>query len=244
MAQEKEIKLILKIPLKEFLKRIKEKNFKKIKTIKQEDIYFDTKDWKLYKSLAALRLRKTNNKSSSFSFKKLFFIPKLNNKWYVEEDEIDFPLQDTKTLTKIFTRLNIPYHNEKFNKENTLAKFLENSGYQSDEHFKKTRTIYEDKQGFNEISVNNVEKVGIIVELECSHEDPHKVANQLLNSDEWKSSNEGLGYMWLKKVKGFSDHIKMMKKLKSNPALNVWENEKDLYENLCINNNGTLYRTE
>lgn len=230
MTQEREIKLILRISLAEFIKKIKQVGFRKEKLITQEDTYFDTKNWKLYKSIAALRLRRAHGKDDSFSFKKLYYFPRTKNKWFVEEIEVRFPLNDTKKLQQIFKRLGIGYKEQLFSNSNKLIEFMKKAEYQTEQHYKKNRTIY--RNDSNQITIDDVEKVGVIVELECQKDDPYKIANELLNKQEWEASNEGLGNMWLHKVKGFNTHLKLQEQLKKNSMLNVWENEREMYEKL------------
>lgn len=233
MAQEKEIKIQLQIPLDVFLKRIQTKGFKLLHTLKQTDIYFDTPDWFLYEHLAALRLRLTNGKDSSFSFKKLFYLPKKQDSYYIEEIEIKFPLSKVEELTKIFSRLEISYQNAIFESGRQLTQYLISNRYFDEQKMAKTRTVYSD--GKNEIEIDDIDQVGVVVELECLEDEPLDVVRILLTKDEWNRSIEGSSYVWLRKVKGLTSHLSNLERFKTEPDWNVWKNERDMYKKMTKN---------
>lgn len=230
MAQEKEIKIRLRIPLDIFLKKIQAKGFKLLHTVKQTDIYFDTPDWFLYEHLAALRLRLTNEKDSSFSFKKLFYLPKKQDKYYIEEIEIKSPFVKIDQLREIFDRLEILYCDVTFATGKELTQYLTLNNYFDEQKMAKTRQVYCD--GKNEIEIDDIEQVGVIVELECLEDEPLDVVKTLLAKDEWDRSVEGSSYIWLKNVKGLTSHLTNLDKFKTKPDWNVWKNEKDLYKKM------------
>lgn len=230
MAQEKEIKIQLRISLEDFLKRIQTRGFKLLHTIKQTDIYFDTPDWWLYEHLAALRLRKVNGKDSSFSFKKMFYLPSKQDRYYIEEIEANFPFEEINNLNDIFERVNITIPEKPCKTGGEITKLLRNYKYFDEQIMPKTRQVFRD--GENEIVVDEIDQVGVIVELECSKDEPLEVVKQLLGKDEWYRSLEGTSYIWLKNVKGRTSHLSNLEKFKSAPDWNVWENERVMYEKL------------
>lgn len=230
MAQEKEIKIQLRIPLNVFLKRIQTKGFKLLNTIKQTDIYFDTRDWHLYENLAALRLRQIKGKDYSFSFKKLFFIPKEKNNYYIEEIEVNFPLKDIPKLKEIFERLEISFNRNVITDGKGITYYLSKNGYYDEQKMQKTRRVY--LNGDDEITIDDVDKVGIIVELECLKNNPLDVVTTLLADNEWTRDVEGTSYIWLKNVKGLTSHLSNLDKFKTKPDWNVWENERDMYSKI------------
>ncbi len=226
MAQEKEIKIQLKIDLIEFIKRIQIKDYKLLHSLNQTDIYFDTTDWHLYNNIAAMRLRRIDNIDNSVSFKKVFFLPKIND-YYVEEIEVKFPLNDSGKLKEIFDRVNIPIDKYSFENGNELTKYLSKYGYFDEQRMLKTRRVFKNKE--NEVVIDDVENVGIIVELECLNDDPIQIVKTLLNDKEWIRSVEGTSYIWLKNVKGLTTHLNNIKRFEKEPNWNVWESEKEFY---------------
>jgi len=229
MAQEKEIKIQLKIPLKSFVEKIESKGFKLVRTLNQIDIYFDTKDWFLYENIAALRLRQVDGKSESFSFKKVFYLPKIKD-YYVEEIEVKYPFKDLSKLEEIFEKIRVPFNKIIFKNELTLTKYLCKYGYFDDQKMPKKRMVY--VNGEDEIVIDDVDKVGVIVELECQKNNPLHVVVTFLKDKDWERSMEGTGYIWLKNVKGLTSHIKNLKRFKKEPGWNVWSNERSLYSSL------------
>lgn len=230
MAQEKEIKIQLRIPLSIFLERIQTKGFKLLHTIKQTDIYFDTKDWFLYEHLAALRLRLTDGKDYSFSFKKLFYLPKKQGNYYIEEIEIQSPFDKIDELDKIFNRLGILYRRNNFKSGKELTQYLILNQYLDEQKMAKIRQVYCD--GRNEIEIDTIDNVGVVVELECLEDEPLDIIEDLLIKDEWDRSVEGTGYIWLKNVKGLTSHLSNLERFKTKPDWNVWKNERDMYSKL------------
>ena len=223
MAREKEIKIRLKnISFKDFIKRIKEHGFKKEAEISQTDIYFDKKDWLLYENLAASRLRIVNGKDYSFSFKKIFYRPKLKGKYYIEEIEAKFPINDYKPVKAIFDRMLVPYNGDKIKDRKSLTKYLKRYDYLDSQIMPKTRQIFKNDSG-DEIVIDNVDKVGLIIELECLQNEPLDVVKTFLSKNEWERSLEGTGFIWLKNVKGLNSHIKNLDRFKEDPYWNVWK---------------------
>lgn len=232
MSQEKEVKIELKIPLDEFKNRITRLGYEKQGTLQQLDTYYDTKEWYLYNNIAALRTRNNNGTDHSFSFKKVFYMPRRKNKYYVEEIETHFPLTDTKALDSVFTRLNIKYTNNAFETSADLSKFLLNSQYIDSVKIKKVRETYAHEQ--NEITIDDVSGVGIIIELECKKDEPTDLINHFLKDSEWSRTVEGLSYAWMRKNLGLTSHLNGLELFKTNPTWNVWENERKMYEMLNV----------
>lgn len=228
MAREREIKVILKIPLKEFIQRIREKGYKQKRSFKQKDTYFDTKDWYLYKNIAALRLRQIENKDHSFSFKKIFYFPKKHGGYYVEELITNAPFTKKNELFEIFDRLKIPHHSNSIKSFAELKKHLENNKFLGEQVINKKRTIY--MKDRNEFVIDDIDKVGITVELECAEYEPLEVIKNVLSKSEWERSVEGTSFRWLRNVRGFTSHLNNLKRFESEPNWNVWKNEKDWYK--------------
>lgn len=224
MTQEKEIKIILlKLSLDEFVERIINKGFKKEKDIYQLDIYFDTKDWYLYENLAALRLRIVNGKDYSFSFKKMFYRPQNRDHYFIEEIETKFPFDDTSKFKEIFGILDINYDERKFVSGQEIIDYLKYYNYFDEQKMPEVRQIY--VYGEDEITIDNVDKVGIIIELECKENEPLEIIKTILNDSEWERSLEGTSYIWLKNVKGLTSHIKNLERFKTDPTWNVWKTD-------------------
>jgi adenylate cyclase class IV len=234
MPQEKEIKILLNISLEEFLARVLHYGFVKSSIIEQEDIYFDTKDWGLYENSATLRTRKISGQEKSFTYKKAFYTPRKHDNWYIDEIETSFPLQDTDILEQIFNRLQIPYAHQVFSKNTDIEEFLSAQDFQSEQKMKKTRSLYKHKD--NELVIDNVEKVGIVIELECKKEEPLELIEKFLKTNEWSRSHEGTSYKWLEKVKGLNSHISNLKRFKKEPDWNVLPHERKLYNRISTPN--------
>ena len=229
MAREKEIKIILKIDLGSFVKRIQSKGYKLLHTLNQTDIYFDTKDWYLYENIAAIRLRQVDGKDDSFSFKKVFYLPKQKD-YYIEEIEVKFSIKDSVEAKKIFEKINIPFDKSALISGSAITKHLAKYKYFDEQKMPKTRKVY--SNGEDEITVDDAENVGVIVELECLNNNPLHVIKRLLKKNEWERSLEGTSYIWLKNVKGLSSHIRNLQRFKIEPDWNVWENEQELYNKI------------
>ncbi|MDK2899112.1 MAG: hypothetical protein PWQ10_299 [Patescibacteria group bacterium] len=226
--EEKEIKIELNIPLNVFLGRIKKLGFKKQKQITQSDNYFDTSDWKLYKSVSSLRIRKVDGKDHSFTFKKVFHIPNRDNFQYVEEIEDIFPILNDSNLKSIFNRLGMQSKDYNIKNGLELADIFKQHGYRGEQVLNKTRLAFLDDRN-NEIVIDDVDNVGVIIELECQECNPLEIVKEILQDEEWNRSFKGTSYLWLEKVKGFDDHLDYQNKFKESADWNVWDNERDFY---------------
>lgn len=226
MAREKEIKIQLKISFDDFIKRIQKKGYKLLHVLNQTDIYFDTSSWFLYENIAALRLRQIGGKDSSFSFKKVFYLPKIKD-YYIEEIEVKFPVIHFSELKEIFKRINIPFKKTALKNGTEITKYLSTYKYFDEQKMPKKRMVY--FNGEDEIIIDDAENVGLIVELECLNNDPFHIVKTLLKDDEWDRSLEGTSYIWLKNVKGLISHLKNLERFKTEPDWNVWKNEKKMY---------------
>ncbi|OGM21594.1 hypothetical protein A2863_04015 [Candidatus Woesebacteria bacterium RIFCSPHIGHO2_01_FULL_38_9b] len=234
MAREKEIKIkLVGLPLDKFTERITNKGFYLTNTLDQLDIYFDTKDWYLYKNMAALRLRKIDDKYELFTFKKVFYVPNNTNNYFVEEIEVKAPFKDIKSLKDIFSRLELDYNNIEFQSGSLIIDFLRKQEYFDEQKMSKVRKVY--KRGSNELVIDTVDKVGVIIELECKKDEPLDLVRTFLDDSEWERDLEGTSYAWLKRVKGFSEHDNYLKKFQENPKWNVWYNEQGMYRKLIEN---------
>lgn len=234
MAREKEIKVDLKIPVKDFEERIKTNGYTLTRTLKQEDIYFDTKDWQLYHHISSLRLRKINNKPQDITFKKMFCLPFNEDNWYLDELETAFAKPEIAVLQKISQRLRIrletSWIESKGDSISEFIKYLRGEQLLDEQHMKKTRTIF--KKGSTEIVIDDVDHVGVVVEIETLKDNPAHRLRELLSEDEWERSFKGTSYLWLQNVKGLPDQEKHFKRFEKEPDWNVWDNEKELYKRL------------
>jgi adenylate cyclase class IV len=234
MAQEKEIKIQLRgLSLPEFIGRICERGFVFKHSSHQQDLYFDTRDWYLYEHLAALRLRQVENHDYSFSFKKMFYLPQKADKYYIEEIETKAPFTDAKLLTEIFAKVRIPYTGESFTDGNHLSGFLNTHNYFADQHMSKTRQVY--VQDDNEIVIDELDRVGTIVELECQTDQPLELVKTLLKPREWTRTLEGTSFAWLRIVKGLNTHTKNLHRFVKQPTWNLWPHEQELYQTILKN---------
>ena len=111
-----------------------------------------------------------------------------------------------------------------------MTEYLAKHKYLDEQKMPKVRTVYSD--GEDEIIIDVAENIGTIVELECRNNNPLHVVKNLLDDGEWERSVEGTSYIWLKNVKGFDSHIKNIERFKSEPNWNVWNNEKDFYDDI------------
>jgi adenylate cyclase class IV len=229
--EEKEIKIDLGIPLDVFLSREQKSGFDKKKEITQRDNYFDTENWDLYKNVAALRIRQVNGVDHSFAFKKVFCIPTRNDGHYVEEIEDRFPLQDKDKLMSVFERLGIKDNDRDISDAVSLEEVFKQNGFQGEQVLLKTRQAFEDSRK-NEIVIDDVENVGTVIELECEDDEPMDIVKSLLENDEWTKSTLGTSYIWLEKMKGFTDHLEHKIRFAEKPDWNVLENEREYYSGL------------
>ncbi len=231
MAREREIKIQLNIPLDDFIKRIVSLGFDKKDEVVQQDNYFDTPDWRLYKNVAALRTRQVNGIDHSFSFKKLFRVPEKADPIYVEEIETKFPAADSGNISSIFNRLHIAGDSDGALDRRSIEDILLKNGFQGEQVLVKTRQAFGDSRD-NEIAIDDVEHVGTVVELECMDGEPMEFVKALLSDNEWGRSTEGTSYAWLEKVKGFTDHLSHQSRFDEDPSWNVWDNEREMYKGL------------
>jgi len=227
--EEKEIKIELNIPLDIFLSRIQGLGFEKKKEITQRDNYFDTDDWKLYKDVAALRIRQVDGIDHSFAFKKVFCVPTRSGGHYVEEIEDGLPIRNMEKLSSVFDRLGIK-NDDDISDGPGLEEVLKRNGFQGEQVLMKTRQAFNNNG--NEIVIDDVENVGTIIELECESDEPMDVVKDILNDDEWTKSILGTSYIWLEKMKGFTDHRNNKNRFSEDPSWNVWDNEREMYEGL------------
>jgi len=229
--EEKEIKIELDIPLDIFLGRIEKRGFKKQKLIVQSDNYFDTEDWKLYKNVAALRIRQVDGIDHSYAFKKVFHTPNRDNFQYVEEIEGVFPISDNTKLKLILDRLGMLTDDYNIKSGQELANIFKQNGYQDEQTLVKTRLVFCDDRN-DEIVIDDVENVGLVIELECQELNPLEIVKELLRDHEWNRSVKGTSYLWLEKLKGFDDHIGYPEKFSRSADWNVWDNEREFYSTL------------
>jgi len=242
MAQEKEIKFFLKKDLELFIKDIVDQGYVfNGQNVTTQDIYLDTADWSLYNSIAALRVRLKDQKIHSLSFKKFFCIKnKVDDPWYIEELEVKFPLVETETLQKILTILGITVTNlseitPTLNTVADLLSFFSQHGFTRQIKINKNRRIFFQKD--TEICVDNVEKLGTLIEIESKNEDPIKITNALLNNSEWERSIEGISNIFMRINYGQDKHLHYMKNFETDPTWNVWPTEAEWYQKLTENIN-------
>ncbi|MEK7110271.1 MAG: hypothetical protein AAB867_00245, partial [Patescibacteria group bacterium] len=183
--------------------------------------------------IAALRIRIVNNIYDSLSFKKVFFIPNKKDNYFVEEIETKAPFKNTQELAEIFAKLKLSYNNKIFKSGKNIVSFLKKYKYHDEQKMPKVRQIF--KNGGDEIVIDDVDQVGIIIELERKENEPLEFVKTLLDDFEWERNLEGTSYVWLKKVKGLTSHIESFKRFKKEPAWNVWKHEQKMYKELIAN---------
>ena len=230
-TQEKEIKIELKIPIDKFIKRVTLAGFHEIKKIVQTDKYFDTPDWKLYKSVAAIRLRMVDGADHSFAFKKVFHLPSKTDPVFVEEIEGKMLSNDLNTFNIILDRLGIQPQDGMMLDSTFMTEVLLNAGFQDEQVMEKTRRIFIDGRD-NEIVVDEIKDILEVIEIESKKDDPAKVLSKILKANEWSRGVAGTGYIWLEKIKGFSDHNDHQAKFAEKADWNVWDNEREIYDEL------------
>jgi adenylate cyclase class IV len=235
MAREKEIKIKLTgLSLGEFISKIKTHGFILQKKISQQDTYFDTSDWFLYHHLSALRLRKVDGLDHSFSFKKVFATPTKRDYFHIEEIEVKAPFANVSGLDQIFSHLSLNYGHCMFASSSELTNYLLSEKYQSEQCMSKTRQIF--TKGQVEIVIDDVDRVGVIIELECQDNEPLDVVRSFLTDTQWTRDLEGTSFAWLKSVKGFTSHIEDLKRFKLEPDWNVLPHERQMYQELLRSN--------
>lgn len=235
MAREKEIKIkLVGLSLEEFIAKIRKGGFKLQKTISQKDTYFDTPDWFLYQHLSALRLRSVDNQDHSFSFKKLFATPGKRDFFHIEEIEVPAPFSDSTSLAQIFFHLGLKYANQKFSSAGQISDFLIAQAFQDEQQMTKIRRIFTKET--HEIVIDDVDQVGVIIELECQDSEPLDLMQTLLTDSQWIRDLEGTSFTWLKNVKGFTSHIKNFDRFKIEPDWNVLPHERQMYQKLSKSN--------
>jgi adenylate cyclase class IV len=230
-TQEKEIKIELKIPLDRFIARAVAAGFHEIKKVVQIDKYFDTPDWKLYKSVAAVRVRMVDGKDHSFAFKKVFRLPSRPDPVFVEEIEGSMLSDELHIFNAILDRLGIPSQDSMTLDSVSITEVLLNAGFQDEQVMEKTRRIFIDNRG-NEIVIDEIKDLFEVIEIESKGDDPKKVLGTILAANEWTRGIVGTGYIWLEKIKGFSDHDTHPAKFDEAADWNVWDNERELYDEL------------
>ena len=229
--EEREITISLNIPLAEFIQRVEGVGIEKKKEVRQTDNYFDTDDWSLYKNAAALRLRQVDDIDQALAFKKMFYLPNRDNKFFIEEIEDKLPLEDNSKLKDIFYRVGIDADGNGVIDADEIRNVLKENGFQGEQSMSKTRQLFCDRNE-NDIVIDDVDKVGTIIELECHNDEPLDMVKNLLREDEWVRSHIGTSYIWLEKVKGFNNHLEYETKFTESPDWNVLEREREMYDDL------------
>jgi adenylate cyclase class IV len=226
VAQEHEIKINLKVPLERLIERAEATGFIKAGEIEQVDTYYDTGDWGLYNEVAALRTRSVDGRMKSFTYKKLYYMPKKAKPWFVEELETEFPVKG-KAGQEIFRRLGMNWLGRPLSFRE-LAATLKRAGYQDEQIMPKQRLVY--TKDDMELVIDDIGGVGVIVELESPTQDATDIIDGLIGKDSWERSLEGTGYLWLEKHKGFKLHKDYDRRLKDKPEWNVTDVDREWYQ--------------
>ena len=227
MAQEKEVRVQIKIPLVDFRQRLLAAGFKYESKANYLDIYFDTPEWDLYNHIALLRIRKVNGKEHSFSFKKVFYLPANIEPYYIEEIEAPLPITDKAKLSEIAGRIGYRLTTRLPVKADDLYKLLIAAGFQDEQTIPKTREKY--VLNDIEVTIDEIDQVGTMIEFETKESDPFAELYKILLDNELERVNEGIGYIWLRNTKGFTKHLKNLRRFKQEPEWNILENERDFY---------------
>lgn len=192
--EEKEVKIILRIPPADFKNRIESRCFVARQSFFQTDVYFD-RDRFLYLHAAAVRVRLGEPAGARYQYKKLFRLP--SGRWFVWESP--FPVDPV---------------------------FL---GLEKIAVIEKKRAVW--VKGETQIVLDEIDGLDLIVELE-SESDPLPEVKKLLGGSEWERTVEGTSNLWLWKKKGWTEHLDFPNRFKTDPDWNVWDNERDWYENV------------
>lgn len=230
MAQEKEVRIQLNIPMQTFKKRLEAAKFKFLGKADYLDIYFDTQDWSLYNQIASLRIRIVNGKDHTFTFKKVFYLPANKEPYYIEELETQFPIVDLQAYTDILSKLNLKSASELPLDFGSLTRLLIDSGFQDGQRIPKTREKY--VLNDIEVTIDEIDQVGTIIEFETKESKPVAELLKILSNDEFVEIEEGVGYIWLRKTRGFTKHLENYRRFKTEPEWNVLESEKDFYKKI------------
>jgi adenylate cyclase class IV len=225
VAQEHEIKINLRVPLTRLIEQAEAAGFIKVGEAEQVDTYYDTGEWGLYNQVAALRTRMVDGRMRSFAYKKLYYMPQRARPWHVEELEMEFPVKG-KDAQEIFRRLGLSWQGRPMS-QREIAAVLKRAGFQCEQVMPKRRLTYQKDD--MELVVDDIDRVGVIVELESPTQDATGVINQLIGEDGWERSMDGTGYLWLEKHKGFTSHRDYDQRLKDNPEWNVTELDQEWY---------------
>lgn len=231
MAKEHEIKVLLNIPLNEFLNRAEQFGFQKVKEVHQIDTYFDTATWDLYNTVAALRVRQVDGITKELAFKKFFHFPLQQDAWHVEEIEQSFPVAFTNEFRAVLQRIGVQEVSAGVNSLEDAIHLFEQQGLLANQIMSKVRTVYM-KDGA-ELVIDDIEGLQPIIELEDPAGDPLAILGQLLAPEEWARSIEGTSYLWLEAKYGLTDHKKHNQRFLEQPDWNVLPEEQAWYQEIA-----------
>jgi len=108
-----------------------------------------------------------------------------------------------------------------------LTKFFVSNGYLDSQKMQKTRKVFSYHD--SELVIDDVDQVGLIIELECQSGEPMELVRSFLTNDEWERDLEGTSYIWLRKVKGLNRHLNHLKRFETDPEWNVLVQEREYY---------------
>lgn len=230
MAEEHEIKLLLKIPLEEFIQRAQDFGFVNGAAVAQTDTYFDTENWDLYHSVSSLRIRAANGREE-LAYKKLFSTPNRSNPWYVQEVEASFPIQATHEVHAALQKAGIPSVSSQCTDGPHARLFLKKHGLLDTQVMEKSRHTYRYGQDI-ELIVDSIQGMRPIVELESRTGDPTQLLQRIIRDDEWERTLIGTSYLWLETYFGLTDHRRYAQRFQHQPDWNVTPAERSWYEEL------------
>ena len=230
MAEEREIKVLLKIPLEGFIEKIIEFGFKPVAAVNQTDTYFDTEDWNLYKSVAAIRIRAINGIKKELTYKKLFHMPHRANQWFVEEVEAEFPLTVSTEMCEALRQIGVADIPITIDTAADASALLSRNNLFGTQVMDKTRRVFLHDEA--ELVIDDIQGMAPVIEIEGRSSDPLDLLNRLLTDQEWERSLDGTSYVWLEQNFGLTHHKTHQGLFKQQADWNVLLSERAWYDKL------------
>ncbi|MBU0461789.1 MAG: CYTH domain-containing protein [Nanoarchaeota archaeon] len=229
MDEEKEIKILVTKDAASLKRMLSDFGATHHSSVTQSDVYYDFPDAKLHSIQHGLRIRIEDNKPKNLEFKALFHLPeKQGHPWHVVESSFSFPIKDVKGLNKIFSLLGLPSISEKEISYDDLKIFFKSNDLSASMTINKERVTM--KKDDVEFMIDNVDRLGLFLEVETANSRPHEVLEQLGLAGEERFA---LGYTGLYAKKFLKeDPEDKLKKFKQDPFWNVLPSEREFVETL------------
>jgi adenylate cyclase class IV len=129
-------------------------------------------------------------------------------------------------MSEILAKLSIDDDLEA-NSGEEVTKYFVSKGYFDSQKMQKTRKVFSYRDC--ELVIDEVDRVGLIIELECQAGEPMELVKSFLVENEWERDLEGTSYIWLRKVKGLKRHLNHLKRFETEPEWNVLAQEREYY---------------